>query len=110
MAFWNRYSTRNCLIPCIFHNYHRGFPRHAAAFLWAPAHYLTAAPLYSARADWFPLCEQALLVSQTLNRALALIITANLWSLLVIHDTAAAAAAASAAADSYHRPAQKYID
>ena len=43
-------------------------------------------------------CEKALLVSQTLNSALALI-TANLWPLLVtIND---------APTDSYHRPASE---
>lgn len=45
-------------------------------------------------------CEKAVLVSQTLNRALALI-TANLRPLPVITD-------AAAAADSSLRPAQKY--
>lgn len=43
--------------------------------------------------------EEAPLVSQTLNGALALIIAANLWPPLVITD--------GAAAESYQRPTQK---
>lgn len=50
----------------------------------------------SACADWSARAK-ARLVSQTLNGALALIVAANLWPLLVISD---------AATDTYHRPAQ----
>lgn len=59
-------------------------------------HYLTADPSFRL-CGLIRVCEKARLVSQTLNGALALIITANLWPLLVISD---------AATDTYHRPAQ----
>lgn len=59
-------------------------------------HYLTAGPAFRL-CGLIRECEKARLVSQTLNGALALIITANLRPLLVISD---------AATDTYHRPAQ----
>lgn len=61
-----------------------------------------SASVYSAMCGVIHVCEKAVLVSQTLNSALALIIiSTNLWPLLVIND-----AAAAAAADSFHRRAQ----
>lgn len=83
------------LYNCVFKEEEGGVPIR----LWfplRPAHYLTAGPLFRL-CGLIHVCEKALLVSQTLNRALALI-TANLRPLPVINDPAT---------DSHHRRAQK---
>lgn len=92
-VFWNRLNTVKHIWAVLFLPYCMkggGFP----PWHWFPlrtAHYLTGGLLFRL-CGLIHVCEQAQLVSQTLNSALALI-TANL------ND---------AATDSYHRRAQKY--